>query len=798
MMTTYHSKSIATNLYGAVLFLIACTIIGGGGWLLLLKGSPYYLVLGIALLACAILTWRRRRTSIYLYGALLIVTIIWSLWEVGFTPWALMPRLVFLFVVGAWMLTPSFRRSMAPAPATVSRYTSGGAFIVGLVGAVLVGGIMHQFNPPAPDPRFQAGTGPFPELRRTTVAGMPAGDWRHWGNEQGGARFSPLQQITPANVDQLQLAWTAPLAHSKRGESSGLEVTPLMIGDTLFACNGANEIYAIDAETGAERWHVETAGNRGRNCRGVAYYRVPDATGVCAERILTATGSAALVALDARTGQRCAGFGQNGNVDLLDGLSQAPRQYYYVTSAPAIVRGNVVVGGWVSDGQYWGEPSGVVRAFDAVTGKLAWAWDMGRPERTGAPAPGETYTPATPNSWAPISADEQLGLVYLPTGNATPDYFGAQRRSFDDRYSSSIVALDAGTGRVRWSFQTVHHDLWDYDVASQPTLTDLPLPNGGTVPALLQLTKRGEVFLLDRTNGKPLHPVVERPVPQAGKAPEERLSPTQPFSTGLPSFRNPDVRETDMWGITPIDQLMCRITFKGARSEGTMTPPGPTPSISSPGYLGGMDWGGASIDVDRGVMIVNSAKLANHVQLVPRKEADKMGLKPITDEAKTADVGGLVAQAGTPYAAHPMPFLSALGVPCQAPPYGYLSAVDLVTGKLIWTRWLGDARDSGPLGLRAMLPLPLGTPTTGGSMTTRSGLVFIGATMDRGFRAFDEKTGKQLWRASLPAGAFATPMTYLSPRSGRQFIVVAAGGSHGLGQTDGARLMAYVLPANAH
>lgn len=784
-------------MYAVVLGLIAGCLLFGGGWLVGLGGSPYYLLAGLALGATALLVWRRRREGMWLYAGIVAVTIAWSLWEVGFSGWSLMPRIVAWLVVGAWMLTPWFRRGLRSAsqPRTgIARHAgwSGLAAVLGL--AVLIGAALHLFNPAPFDPRFQTGFGALPS-RRIGDPLAQTGEWQHWGNDRGGSRFSTLTQITPANVDRLAAASNTSITDSKAGEAAGLEVTPLMIGDSLYACSGVNEVVALDAETGRRRWLVDAAaGGKGRTCRGVAYYRVPGATGPCAERILAATGTASLVALDARTGRLCAGFGTAGRVNLLDGLSRAPSGYYYVTSAPAVVQGKVVLGGWVSDGQYVGEPSGVVRAFDAVTGELAWAWDMGRADRNGAPPPGDTYTPGTPNSWAPISADEKLGLVYVPTGNATPDYFGAQRRPFDDRYSSSIVAIDARTGRPRWSFQTVHHDLWDYDVASQPTLADIPASGGGTIPVLLQVTKRGEVFLLNRVTGRPIHRVVERPVSQRGKAPEERLSPTQPFSVGLPSFRNPDIREADMWGITPLDQIYCRIKYRQARFDGSMTPPGTTPWISSPGYVGGSDWGGASIDVDHGVMIVNSARLANYDVLISRGKADAMGLKPVPADANPADVGGAVAQKGTPYGAKIMPFLSPLGVPCQAPPYGYISAVDLITGKLIWSRTLGTARDSGPLGIRAMLPIPLGTPTTGGSITTRSGLAFISATQDRTFRAFDVRTGRELWHVGLPRGGFATPMTYISPKSGRQFVVLAAGGSKGLGQTGGATLMAYALP----
>ena len=793
MITRAGSGGVLRCIYALLLGTIAIALIYGGVRLASLGGSAYYLIAGVALAVSSVMIWRGQREGMWLYVAILLTTIVWSIWEVGFYGWALMPRIAAWLVVGAWMLTQLFRRSLRSPASTRFGRPGWGMLAGGVVAAIALGALLHPLRPKVVDPRFQAGVEAFPEAGRVAALAGLSGEWPHWGNDLGGARFSPLVEITPANVHRLRLAWRTPISHTQQGLDNGLEVTPLMIGDSLYACNGANEIFALDAETGRERWHVATAGKRGRSCRGVAYFRAPDRTGTCAERILAATGIATLVALDARTGRRCGDFGVAGTVNLLEGLSKAPRAYYYVTSAPAVIRGRIVLGGWVSDGQYRGEPSGVVRAFDAVTGRLAWAWDMGRPDRRGAPPPGETYTAGTPNSWAPISADERLGLVYLPTGNATPDYFGGLRRPFDDRYATSVVALDAQTGVPRWSFQTSHHDLWDYDVASQPTLLDLRTPRG-VIPALLQVTKRGEVFLLDRTNGRPIRRVVERSVSTAGAAPGERPASTQPFSVDLPSLQNAEVRESDMWGITPLDQIYCRIKFRQARYAGTMTPPGLTPSISSPGYLGGMNWGSASIDLDRGVMIVNSSKMANYLRLLPRRRANELGLAPVGDDGNPKDVGGSAAQWGTPFGVEIAPFLSPLFVPCQAPPYGYLSAIDLVTGKLIWSRSLGTAEDSGPLGIHSQMPFPLGTPTSGGSMATRSGLTFIGATLDRKFRAFDERTGREVWKVSLPRGAFATPMTYLSPVSHRQIVLIAVGGSRALGQTGGAELMAFALP----
>ncbi|MCF8709436.1 membrane-bound PQQ-dependent dehydrogenase, glucose/quinate/shikimate family [Rhizorhapis sp. SPR117] len=782
---------IGRRVYAVLLALIASALLYGGGTLATLGGSPYYLLAGLGLGCSAVLIWRGNSEGVWIYAAIVVASVTWAIWEVGFSGWQLMPRISAWLIVGAWMLTPWFRRSLKPA--SFQRLPMGfGTFAIALVAGVALGSVLHPLQSRPADPKFQAGITSFPSGRGVDQVAT-AGDWPNWGNGPGGSRFSPLTQITPENVGKLKVLWRTSISNDPHDDAAGIEATPIMVGDSLYTCNNNNQIFAIDAETGKVRWHNDPVKKIGRVCRGVAYYRVSGMTGMCAERIISATGMATLIALDARTGQACADFGNEGKVDLLQGLTEAPLGYYYGTSAPTVVRGKIVVGGWVTDGQYWGEPSGVVRAFDAVSGQLAWAWDMGRPDRTGAPAEGETYTPATPNSWAPMSADEDLGLVYVPTGNATPDYYGAQRRPFDDEYSSSVVAIDAQSGKPRWSFQTTHHDLWDYDVASQPTLFDLNTPEG-KVPALLQLTKRGEVFLLNRVTGQPIWEVTEHPAPQAGTAPGERLSPTQPFSDRLPSFRGPDLRETDMWGITPLDQIYCRIKFRRARYEGPLTPPGLTPSITSPGYMGGMNWGSASVDLDQGVMIVNTSRLPNHTRLLTRDEANERGLKPIASDQDGNHVGGAVAQAGTPFAADTGFFMSPLGVPCQAPPFGFLSAVDLVTGKLIWSHPLGTANDSGPLGIGSRLPITLGTPTSGGSITTRSGLVFIGAALDRKFRAFDVKTGRELWEVSVERGVFATPMTYLSPRSQKQILVVADGGPRAMRQAGGAELIAYGLP----
>lgn len=776
---------------GAALFigLVGLALAVGGARLITLGGSPYYAVTALLLLGSAIGLWRGRRAGLHLYGVMLALTLAWALWEAGTDGWALMPRLAGPLIVGGVLLLPAIRRPLQPPPSP-GRWRT--AAVVTLA-ALLAGTLLHLVAGPArPDPAYRNGTGAAPAPR---LAAAAAGvDWGHYGGDAGGARFSALAQINVATVGGLREAWRVRLGDAGADARAGLQVTPLKVGDTLYACNGRNDVFAIDAEIGAKRWQFRSNGRFALNCRGVLFFRAPATVTDCPTRIITATADARLIALDARSGRRCAGFGRDGIVDLRDGLGDAPIPYYFVTSAPALVRGRVVLGGWVMDGQYWGEPSGVIRAFDAVTGQLAWAYDAGRPDRRGRPPAGETYTPATPNSWGPISADERLGLVYLPTGNATPDYFGAQRRRFDDAISSSVLAIDAATGRLRWSFQTVHHDVWDYDVASQPSLVDLRTV-AGVRPALALPTKRGEIFVLDRATGRPIAPVVERPVPQAGKVPEERLSPTQPESVGMPSLRGPDLDEASMWGLTPLDQLWCRIRFREARYDGPFTPLGTTPSLIYPGTQGGVNWGGLSIDRDRGVAIVNASRFPTHARLLPRAEADAMGLKPMArTEQFATHIRGPKPQANTPYGVVTQPFLSPLGVPCHQPPYGTLSAIDLASGRLIWTQPLGSARGSGPFGIGSRLPFTLGTPNTGGSLTTRGGLAFIAATQDLRLRAFETVNGRLLWEAPLPAGGNASPMTYASPASGRQFVVIAAGGSGGIMTRQDNLLVAYALP----
>lgn len=775
---------LLNRLLALLLMLLAAGLLLLGGQLLLAGGSAYYVVAALMLAATAWHMWRQSSKALAVFGLLWAGTLVWALWESGLNGWALAGRLGLLTGIGLWLLTPWLRRSLGAPPSTpLSRAA------LGLALAGVLGGTVWMFW----NDRITGGT----DL--ANLAGGPAeaarGEWTSWGNSAGGNRFSPLAQITPANVGALREVWSYSLGKEPNGVAAPFEATPLKVGDRLFFCTGYNDIIAVDAETGKQAWRFAARSNTdgifGQTCRGVTYFARPDAPvgSPCAAMVYTATIDSRLLAVDAATGKACPAFGQNGSVNLLKGMSAAPIGYYHVTSPPALIAGKLVLGGWVTDGQTTGEPSGVIRAYDAVTGTLAWAWDIGRPDRTGEPGPGETYTPGTPNSWSVMSADPALGLVYVPMGNPTPDYYGGQRTPEMDMYSSAVVALDVATGRPRWHFQTTHHDLWDYDVGSQPVLFDL----ADGRPALLQPTKRGELFMLDRRTGKPIAEVVEKPVP-VSNAVGERSSPTQPFSVGMPSFRGTMPSEKTMWGVALIDQAWCRLRFRQARFDGPMTPvEAERPTITWPGSLGGHNWGSVAVDPVRRIALVNSSHVVTYSQLIPRAKADAMGLKPVA-KPSYENVAGPVAQAGTPYAVSVAPFLSPLVAPCTEPPYGLISAVDLDTRKLLWQKPFGTMRDSGPLLLSTGLPIPMGVPNIGGGVVTASGLAFIGATQEHMLRAYDLRSGRELWKGRLPAGGNANPMTYWSDKSGRQFVVIAAGGHGGILSGYSDKLIAYALP----
>ena len=618
-----------------------------------------------------------------------------------------------------------------------------------------------------------------------TVAG-----WPEYGGDKGGLRYSPLAEITPGNVHRLEVAWIHHNGDFSNGSATetktSFSVTPILVEDQLVFCTPLSRVLAVDPETGAERWsydpkvrnrHLEGTPST-RVCRGVAYWRDTAATpsGMCASRIFAATLDSELLALDARTGQPCRDFGNAGRVTLRQGLDPAPAWERYPTSPPIVVRDVVIIGALVADNLRVDAPSGVVFGFDVRTGALRWAWD---PAPTGAAEPEtQRYRPGTPNVWSILSGDEERGWVFLPTGNAAPDLFGGLRGDLE-RFGSSTVALDVTTGRVVWHFQTVHHDVWDYDVASQPVLFQLDGVGGG-VPAVAQATKMGHIFLLDRETGAPLYPVEERPVPQGG-VPGETLSPTQPFPTH-PAPLHPDRLEPrDAFRFPFVDYRECAEKIRQYRYEGIFTPPSLQGTIQYPSTMGGANWGSVAIDPVHGILYVNQTVIAQMVQLLPRDQYDRGAgaLGHFPDE--------FYPQRGAPYGVKRTTLLSNLGAPCAPTPWGTLTAVDLKSGRVLWRSALGSTRDQAPFPFW----FSSGTPNLGGSIVTAGGLVFIGATTDRFIRAFDARTGDEIWRHRLPFTANATPMTYRMRPGGRQYLVIAAGG-HAWSES-GDALIAFAL-----
>jgi quinoprotein glucose dehydrogenase len=563
-----------------------------------------------------------------------------------------------------------------------------------------------------------------------------------------------------------------------------LEVTPLVVDGLMYIISPVGIVAALDPATGAERWRYDAGVDPHRGygdfaSRGVAFWRGTGAD-ACARRVFATTIDARLVALDAATGKPCPGFGTEGVVNLRRGLRVPPDEFtfYQVTSPPAIVGDLIITGSAIADNTTLGPASGEVRAWDARTGALKWSFDP-IPQDSTDPAFatwGRWSAPRTggANVWSVIVADPARDLVFLPTSSPAPDYFGGLRLG-ENRYANSIVALRASTGRVVWHFQTVHHDLWDYDNASPPALATVT-HNGARVPAVIQTTKSGMMFVLDRMTGKPLFPVEERPVP-ASSVPGERASPTQPFTTLTPPLVPLSLTADSAWGPTPEARSACRAMLGALRTDGPFTPPSLQGTLSVPSNIGGAHWGGVAIDEGRGLAVVPVNRLATMVQLFSADGFDG-------DSIRREDAGRGITDfeytrmRGTGYIMRRRIILGPTGLPCTPPPWGTLVAVNLANGGIAWTV---------PLGTMGGVP---GSPNLGGPIATASGVVFIGATLDRAIRAFDVETGRELWKADLPAGARATPMTYEA--GGRQYVVIAAGGGGPFGAGDA--IIAFALP----
>jgi len=622
-------------------------------------------------------------------------------------------------------------------------------------------------------------------------------EWPAYGGDLGGQRYAAAGIIRPNNVTALGHAWTY-----RHGDVSGkddeipsttaFENTPILVAGTLFFCTPFNRVIALDPVTGDEKWvhdpKIDLTGRYANQliCRGVTAWMdeqaSPDSS--CQRTIFTATNDARLIALDAETGEVCDEFGSNGQVDLNAAAGEQKWQGEYQVSSPPVVVGDVVVvGSAVSDNARIDAPSGVVRGFDARTGTLRWAWDLAPPDfdyETGLVSDAG-YALGTPNVWAPMSVDAQRGLVFVPTGNAAPDYYHGERREMN-YYGSSVVALRGLSGEVVWNFQTVHDDLWDFDVPAQPTLTTIEV-GGESRAALVQTTKMGLLFVLDRETGEPLLEIEERPVTTAGAVPGEVISKTQPFPA-TPILVRDQISPDDAWGLTPWDKGQCRELIAKYRFDGIYTPPSIEGSIMFPGNAGGSNWGGIAVDPDRQLALVRTSDLPWIVRLIPR--ADFQAER----EADPKHEYG--PQIGTPYGMRRAMMMSPLGLPCIGPPWGTLSAVDMRTGSIRWQVPHGSVRDLAPI----PLPFNWGIPGLGGPIVTETGLVFIAAAMDDYLRAFDVETGEELWKGRLPAGGQATPMSYrveFEDGRVRQYVLIAAGGHARAGTKLGDHLVAFAL-----
>jgi quinoprotein glucose dehydrogenase len=635
---------------------------------------------------------------------------------------------------------------------------------------------------------------PLGSLRITTRAPAET-PWDQWGATAGGTRFTPAAQIDPGNVAHLKVAWrysTGELGRRAEGMlvNSTNETTPILAAGSLITCTPFGRVIALDPATGREKWVYDTKVDPGFQlpdqyvCRGVSQWRdgkAADVAAACSVRIILATVDMRIVALDARTGRPCAGFGRDGTVRVDPGKLHHLGEVKLAGPA-AIVRDSIVVGTSVLDNVRANAPRGIIRAFDARSGKAIWTFDP-IPQEGGSDRDwmGDSrHTTGATNVWSVIAGDPELNLVFLPTSSASPDYYGGLRPG-DNRHANSTVALDASTGRLVWAQQLIHHDIWDYDTPAQPSLIDIDR-DGKRIPALVQPTKQGYVFVFDRRTGTPLFPIDEVAVPQGG-VPGEWLSPTQP----RPRLPRPIVPQTitpeQAWGFTPWDKAKCRDLIARYRSEGLYTPITERGTITYPAASGGANWGAGAIDPVRQVYYINSSRVGSVITLRKRKPGGSGTVRL----SATEDVSPM---AGTPYEVKREWLLSPLGAPCTPPPWGGLTAIDLRTGRTLWDVPLGTINNRLPI------PLPfdiaLGTPNIGGPVATAGGVLFIAATMDRYLRAFDMRTGKELWRDQLPGGSQTTPMSYMA--GGRQYVVVASG-QHMWFQTPRSdEIVAYALP----
>ncbi|QOW47121.1 MULTISPECIES: glucose/quinate/shikimate family membrane-bound PQQ-dependent dehydrogenase [Acinetobacter] len=797
-MSTPSSGSVLKTIAAVIAAIFGLVLLIGGIYLAVLGGSWYYIIAGLFFLITAILLQKLKSSALIVYAVLVLGTVVWGLWEVGSDFFALAPRLDILGLFGLFLLIPAVTRGFANSKGAKVALTGSLAITIAVM-------IYSIFN----DPQEIRGTLTSQQpATAQAIAGIAEGDWPAYGRTQSGLRYSPLTQINADNVKDLKVAWTYNTGDFKTDHDSGEttnQVTPIKVGDNMYICTTHQKLVALDPATGKAKWTFDPklkADNTFQHltCRGVSYFDANNTVGFeaslaakkttseqCPQKVILPVNDGRLVAINATTGKPCTDFGHNGEVDLQKDMPFPYPGGYIPTSPPVVTGTTIIIAGSTTDNYSTEEPSGVIRGYDVNTGELLWVFDTGAEDPNKIPAPGQKYVQNSPNAWAPLAYDAKLDIVYVPTGVGTPDIWGGNRTKLHERYANSMLAINATTGKLVWNFQTTHHDLWDMDVPSQPTLADIQDKSGQTVPAIYVLTKTGNAFVLDRRTGKAVVPITEKPVPQTVKrGPQtkgEHYSATQPFSD-FDLAPKDKLTDKQMWGATMFDQLMCRVSFHKLNYEGIYTPPSENGTLVFPGNLGVFEWGGMSVNPDRQIAVMNPIGLPFVTKLIPADPKRKQTAKGAGTEA------GVQPMYGVPYGVEISPFLSPFGLPCKQPAWGYVAGVDLKTHDIAWKRRIGTIRDSLP-----GIPLPpfkMGVPMLGGSISTAGNLMFVGGTQDNYIRAINVTNGDELWKGRLPAGGQATPMTYES--NGKQYVVIMAGGHGSFGTKMGDALVAYALP----
>ena len=785
---------MVNKLTSIVLAILALALLYMGGKLLMLGGSAFYALMAVGLLITAILLFRNQRSALALYAVLMWITLAWIIWEVGFDKWQWIPRGDLFGVIGLWLAMPWVVKPLYQGERRFHTFL-GGTVIVMIV--VVIGLCFY-------DPLPQAGT--ISNAREQASEQGAANDWTAYGGTTDGQRFSSLNQITKENVQNLEVAWTyhtGDLRQDADASEYTFEATPVKANGMLYFCTPHNEVHALDPETGAVKWKYTPNKDRSylqqhQTCRGVSYYEQSPVAAqdsaaspaICRKRIFNATTDAQLIALDADTGKPCADFGTNGVVDLHANMGEVRPHALMQTAAPLVAGKLVIVGGSVMDNGFnSGNPSGVIRAYDAETGRLVWNFDPANPDNTSPVAAGQNYPQDTPVAWGTLSADLKNGLVYVPFGNASPDEVGIERdaNSNTEKFRDALVALDLQTGKFKWRYQSSNHDLWDRDNPSQPSLLDIDY-QGQKQPVVILPTKTGNLFVLNRLTGQPVYPVNQVKVSTEGGVPGEKFAATQPVSSL--NFIPDPLTEKSMWGITPFDQMSCRMDFRSLRYDGNpWTPATEAGSLIFPGNIGVFNWGSVAVDPQRQMLIAAPVRLAykyNLIKRTPQTETQRLFTKdgqPYWNENFQGD-----------YAIHIQQLASGLGIPCIAPPWGRMVGVDLKTGKTEWLRRVGVTKNLKTSFLPGRFPIgfPMGMVAHGGPLLTAGDLVFHGATADNFFRAYDSTTGELLWQTELSAGAQATPSTFMG-KDGKQYVVIAAGGHGSLGTQAGDSVVAFRL-----